>query len=1058
MIPGPGQCEVGLHTDMETDKKMEERIGVAEERFILPRLYPRTHPLRAEIRELGGEPVTYETAMDGEYRPVAEGDAWGRPWDTAWFRIEGEVPVDWAGSEVVALVDLSFEEEEGFGREGLVWMNGKPVIAVSRNRKAIPLLNRAEGGEQMAFAIEAAANPAAEWHWGGTPHGGGAAEKRLFGVKTLRLAERDEMVFQLLIDFRVCREAMRELAPGSMRRERLRRTLDQVCRCMEVGTTAWVPEVRDLLRPMLDCCNGSTAHRVTAVGHAHIDTAWCWPLRETIRKCARTFSTALAYMERYPDYRFSCSQPVQYLWMKEHYPDIYAGIRDAVRRGQWEVIGSMWVEPDCNIPSGESLVRQILHGKRFFEQEFGVEPRDLWLPDVFGYSAALPQILKRAGIDWFLTQKISWNDTNRFPHHSFLWEGIDGTRIFSHFPPADTYNGRLTAAEIAHGERQFAPKDRASMSLLPFGQGDGGGGPTIEMIERARRWKDFEGMPRVEMGTVRGFFEEAEAEIEEAPLWRGELYLEMHRGTYTSQGWNKWMNRHCELLLRDAEFFQAVASVVAPGELLEADPCPDRTVWDLAGHGPDKDGQPTAMAMDRAWKLLLLNQFHDILPGSSIGWVYEDSRRDHGVVEAIATAVRDAAITAVLKAISADGPQEATMAFNTLGHARCEVVTCNDGSLAVAEVPSCGYAMVAPDQAGVVPAGMAAVQAVEEAGRVRISNGLVECVIAADGGVDSVVDLESSREVLDGRGNEFHLLRDYPNHWNAWDIDQPAMDDYEVLGGVDRIDLLERGPLQAVVELERRFGASRMCQRIVLRAGSRRIDFETVLDWRERHRVLKAAFPVAIRSEHVTCEIQFGHVRRPVHRNTSWDAARFEVCAQRWIDLSEGDFGVALMNDGRFGHDIQGNMMRLTLAKGAHAPDPDADLGEHRFTYSLYPHPDAGPRGGVVEAALELNVPLHVRPAGGGGSAPTSHSWLTVDRPGIMVEAFKVAEDGEGLIVRCCEALGSRGRAMVHLGLKTGPLEEADLLERPVATNAGSMDDPIAFQPFEIRTFRIGTK
>jgi alpha-mannosidase len=368
----------------------------------------------------------------------------------------------------------------------------------------------------------------------------------------------------------------------------------------------------------------------------------------------------------------------------------------------------MWVEPDCNVPSGESLVRQLVHGKAFFEEEFGVTTRDLWLPDVFGYSAALPQILRKGGVDRFLTQKISWNDTNKFPHHTFLWEGIDGTRIFSHFPPVDTYNARVTAAELGRAERQFAQKDVASRSLMPFGYGDGGGGPSIEMIERVRRFKNFEGLPAVEMGTVDQFFTAAEAELEEPPVWSGELYLELHRGTYTSQAHNKLMNRRCELLLRDAEFFDAICSQVAPGELLEADPAPERVIWDVDGHVAAKNGSVTAKALDRAWKLLLLNQFHDILPGSSIGRVYEESRRDYEVIEKIALAVREAAVKR-LAAAKAGGH----VAFNTLAQTRTEVVELPDGSVGHVSTPSCGYATVT---AG-VPEGMAPVAADGIAGR-----------------------------------------------------------------------------------------------------------------------------------------------------------------------------------------------------------------------------------------------------------------------------------------------------------------------------------------------------
>ncbi|WP_193213700.1 alpha-mannosidase, partial [Luteolibacter marinus] len=996
---------------METQLKIETRIQLAEDRFILPLLHPEKRPLGITCWEAPGEPVGHDEAAAMEFSPVAEGAEWGKEWGTAWFRFQGTVPEAWTGRQVVALVDLSFEDEEGFGREGQVWMDGKPVIALSRHRKAVPLLGAARGSETVDFLVEASANPKSEWHWDdGTRCD---PEARLFRVREARLAVRDEEVFSLLMDFRVCREAMFELPQDGTRRARLRRALDQACRLMERGSAAWVPAARAVLAPVLAAKNGDTVHTITATGHAHIDTAWCWPLRETIRKCARTFSTALAYMKDHPDYRFSCSQPVQYLWMREHYPTIYEGIREAVKRGQWEPMGSMWVEPDCNVPSGESLVRQLVHGKRFFEEEFCVTNRELWLPDVFGYSAALPQILRKAGVDRFLTQKISWNDTNRFPHHTFHWEGIDGTRVFSHFPPVDTYNARVQAAELVKAERQFAQKDRASRSLMPYGYGDGGGGPTVEMIERIRRWNNFEGMPRVEFGTVDGFFDSAEADIDDAPVWRGELYLELHRGTYTSQAHNKLMNRRCELLLRDAEFFDAIAALVAPGELLANDPCPERTVWDVPGHSPAKDSSPTAKALDRAWKLLLLNQFHDILPGSSIHRVYEESRRDYEVIETIALTVREAGMKRLLETNA--NPGRVTV-FNTLAQARREV-TEYQGKPVWTEAPSCGCRAL--DLLAELPGDLAGVTVVESNDGWRLENGLVAVEIGGNGVVTSCRELALDREMLAGPANEFHLLRDYPNRWSAWDIEASAMEDQEIVGSTGTGTLEESGPLRAVLRFERNFGQSRITQKVVLRAGSARLDFDTEIDWQERDRVLKVSFPLAVQTDHSVCEIQSGHVRRPNHRNTSWDAARFEIPVQRWIDLCEADAGVALLNDGIFGCDVLESRVRLTLLKSASAPDPTADRGVHRRTFSLFPHAGATLAGGVIQEALALNFPLLLRP--GSSVAGATTSWLSADRPAVTLECLKKSEDGKGLVMRWLEAGGRSTRAKLETGF--GPLE-----------------------------------
>ena len=1027
---------------METQLKIETRIQLAEDRFLLPRLYPEKAPLDIQMWEAPGEPVSCEEALRQSFQPAQEGTRWGRAWGTAWFHFTAQVPADWKGKEVVAVIDLSFEDEEGFGREGQVWMDGVPVIALSRYRKAVPLLPKAGGGEAVDFHVEASANPKEEWHWDtGHRHD---PEARLFEVREARLAVFDPELFGLLIDFRVCREAMFELPQDSMRRARLRHGLDEVCRMMERNSSDWISPARARLAPLLAAKNGDTCHTITAIGHAHIDTAWCWPLRETIRKCARTFSTALAYMKDHPDYRFSCSQPVQYLWMKEHYPTIYDGIRSAVKRGQWETMGSMWVEPDCNVPSGESLVRQLLHGKNFFAREFGTTTRDLWLPDVFGYSAALPQILRKAGVDRFLTQKISWNDTNRFPHHTFFWEGIDGSRVFSHFPPVDTYNARVEGRELAKAERQFAQKATASRSLMPYGYGDGGGGPTIEMIERIRRWENFEGMPRVEFGTVDGFFEAAEKDIEHAPVWRGELYLELHRGTYTSQAHNKLMNRRCELLLRDAEFFDAVTSLLAPGELIEKDPCPERTPWDVSGHGPEKEDSPTAIALDRAWKLLLLNQFHDILPGSSIHRVYEESRRDYEVIETLALAVRDAGIRRLLTP-SADR----VTTFNTLATIRAEVVDF-EGRPVWAEAPPCGYMTTDTADLSVLPEDIDPVTCAETSEGWTVENGIISVSVAKSGLVTSLVDLTEDRETLSGPANEFHLLRDYPNRWSAWDIEASAMDDFEVVGGDGIGELLESTPLRVVLRFRRTFGNSKVVQDVILRAGSLRLDFDTEVDWQERDRVLKVSFPLAVQTDHATCEIQYGHVRRPIHRNTSWDAARFEIPIQRWIDLSETDFGVALLNNGTFGCDVIGDRVRLTLLKSASAPDPTADIGVHRRTFSLYPHAFDVLNGGVIDEAQALNSPLLL--SSGCMADSDEGSWLSTSQPGLSLEALKRAEDGKGLVMRWVEIGGTRSQAQIHHDLPGIRFIEADLLETPL--EAGSSPDHIDLGAFEIRTFR----
>ena len=814
-----------------------------------------------------------------------------------------------------------------------------------------------------------------------------------------------------------------------------------------------VAPAREALREVLNKHNGDTAHQVSAIGHAHIDTAWLWPLRETIRKCARTFATALAYMEEYPDYVFGCSQAQQYAWMKEYYPTIYAGIKKAVARGQWEPTGSMWIEADCNLSSGESLIRQILHGKNFFLEEFGYETRDVWIPDVFGYAAAMPQMMRKAGVKYFLTQKISWNQFNKFPHHTFLWEGIDGTRIFTHFPPADGYNARFVPEELVYNVRNFRENDRATRSLFVYGHGDGGGGPTREMLETAKRVRDFEGLPRVTLEKVSDFFPKAEADARDLPVWVGELYLELHRGTYTTQAKNKRGNRKGEFLLRDAEFFDVISGCSPAEEELPA--VGDRAVYDVSGKG----GRHTAAYLDRAWKLLLLNQFHDIIPGSSINWVYRDSDRDYATIQKLGSAVLVSGRERLMAAIDTSGYKQPIAVFNTCSHARDEVVTLPDGSPAHVQVPPLGYAVI--EGGAPRPAAPLAnpVEAVKTDAGIEMDNGILRVVFDGRGLITSLYDHRVRREVIAAGecANVFHLHRDLPNNWDAWDVDINYRETCEEIAGLKSLEIVENTSLQAAVGIVREFRKSRISQKITLRAGSPRIDFHTEVDWREDHKFLKVAFPVSVRSARATYEIQYGHLDRPTHANTSWDMAQFEVCAQKWADLSEGDYGVALLNDCKYGYDILGHVLRLSLLRAPSMPDPEADRGHHEFTYSLLPHQGDFRAGEVIQQAYALNNPLQIAPANTHpGTRPSSQSFFQADRPGVVIEAIKRAEKENAVIVRFYEAHGTRGPVTLRTSLPFKQAFTADLMERtlePVALHDGEV--ALTVEPFEIVTLKF---
>jgi alpha-mannosidase len=944
-------------------------------------------------------PIAFSEAARGEYKPFRVGDAWGPPWSTTWFHLRGTVPPEWPAEQVVAVIDLGFEDRHpGFTCEALAWRGGKPWRGVDPKHRWLPI-----EGTEVDFYLEAGAIPTA------VVTGPGEAPSMIalrhspepaFVFRQAELRIQDPVARKVTLDFKVLYELASALPEG----ERKDELIDALERFAQSDDPSHL--VAAFSRPSL------AHHAITAVGHAHIDTAWLWPLRETRRKCARTFSTALALMDEYPDYRFACSQPAQYAWMKESYPDIFQGIRERTAAGQWEPVGSMWVEADCNLPSGEALARQFLHGKRFFMQEFGVDTRELWLPDVFGYPASLPQLIAESGGEFFLTQKLSWNDTNKPAHHTFMWEGIDGTSIFTHFPPADTYNGDFSAGEIVKSAADFKDQDRSSHSLYLYGWGDGGGGPEPDMLESAHRLRSVEGAPRVELGRASEFFGRAKQEAHNLTTWVGELYFELHRGTYTSQARTKKLNRRAEGALREAEIW----SVAAPADY-------------------------PADALDGAWKRLLINQFHDILPGSSIDWVYEDAERELEAVVEVAGGL----ITSAQARLAGTG--DSPVVFNVNSHARREVVDLGDRPVLVA-VPACGWASI--DESAATE-----LEPVSVSGRV-MENGLLRVTWDEDGVLVSVWDKEAGREVLapGARGNVLQLHDDNPKNWDAWDVDAGYRLRSVDITRLTKAQVEVQGPLRAAVRFTREFGSSRLEQRMVLDAGSRVLRFETEVDWQETHKFLKAAFDVAVLSPRATYEIQFGHVERTTHTNTSWDQARFEVCAHRWADLGEAGYGVALLNDCKYGYDIRGSVMRLSLLRAPTHPDPAADRGKHRFTYALMPHPGDFREAGVIAAAEDLNHPLRV--VRGGLASGDRRSLIEVDRPQVVVEAVKRAEDSEAVVVRLYESWGGRCKAILRTSLPASRAYLCDLLERErdeVPVRNGQIELEVG--PFKILTLKL---
>ncbi|MEV5436905.1 glycoside hydrolase family 38 C-terminal domain-containing protein [Streptomyces sp. NPDC052682] len=1007
-------------------RRIEQRVQRLHDQRIKPAIYSATVPLTVEAWQAPGEPVPFEEAAAAPYTPFAMDTPWGPPWGTTWFRMRGQVPAGWAGRRVEAVIDLGFTDDwPGNQAEALVHRpDGTPLKAVNPLNQYVPVARPATGGEQVDYLVEAASNPdiLANGFAAPTPLGDvlTAGDKPLYVFRRADLAVLDEQVWHLDLDLQVLRELMVHLGGHEPRRHEILHALDRAMDALDLDDVSGsAPAVREVLAPVLAKPAHASAHTISGVGHAHIDSAWLWPIRETKRKTSRTFSNVTSLADEYDDFIFACSQAQQYEWVRDTYPHVWARIQESVKKGQWAPVGGMWVEADGNLPGGEALARQLVHGKRFFMEHFGIETRGVWLPDSFGYTAAYPQLAKLAGNEWFLTQKISWNQTNKFPHHTFWWEGIDGTRIFTHFPPVDTYNARFSGEEMDRAVRNYSEKGAGTRSLAPFGWGDGGGGPTREIMERARRLADLEGSPKVVIEHPDTFFAKAREEYPDAPVWNGELYLELHRATYTSQARTKQGNRRSEHLLREAELWATTAALHAPGYRYPYD------------------------KLDRLWKTVLLHQFHDILPGSSIAWVHREAEAEYARVARELQQLTAEAITA----LGGGAPR----VFNTSPYARAEVVRTPDGAPVYVEVPASGSALLSPAPQAPAP--------VTVTGRV-LDNGLVRVEVAEDGTLSSVRDLRADREVLAGPGNLLRLHTDLPNYWDAWDIDQHYRNRYTDLLQAESVTVVEQDPLVGAIRVERAFGkGSRLTQTITVRAGSPRIDFETEIDWHETEKILKAGFPVDIRAAHSSAEIQFGHIQRPTHTNTSWEAARFEVSGHRWVHIGEPGYGVAVLNDSTYGHDVTRTVredggttttVRLSLVRAPRIPDPEADQGRHHFTYSLLP----GAR--IADAVAEgyaLNLPLRVAE-----SAGEPEPVVSVSGEGVTVEAVKLADDASGdVVVRLYESRGGRARGVLRTGFPLAGARVTDLLERPLedADVTGDGGVQVSLRPFQILTLRL---
>ena len=1036
------------------------------------------------------EQLSPEEAARRTFRPMPAGTPWGAKWEYAWLRGEVVLPQEAAGHRIVARIDP--------GAESAIFINGILRGAHDRQHPEITLARDATPGTRYEILAEAyaghgpmvsSAGPTPPWRET-VPEPG--PTQRVMGECSYGIWEED--VYQLWIDVETLVGLRDAIDPESLRVAEIDRALRDLTVMVdfelpqpEMMTT--IRAARERLKPVLACFNGSTAPLMFAFGHAHLDVAWLWPLEETERKIGRTLANQLALMEEYPEYRFLQSQAHLYRMVKARYPQLYQRVRQAVREGQLMPEGGMWVEADTNLSGGEALIRQFLHGKRFFKEEFGVESELLWLPDVFGYSGALPQIMRGCGIRYFATAKIFWtyNGGDPFPYNTFIWEGIDGSTVLAHL--FTEYSSRTDPRTIIQRWNERVQKDGISTRLLPFGFGDGGGGPTRDHLEYVRRLRDLEGAPRVIIASPNDFFRDLQVRGVPQARYVGELYFQAHRGTYTSQARTKRGNRKGELALREAELWGAAAAA-------------------LAGYRYPRE------RMDEAWKQLLLHQFHDILPGSSIHRVYEETEAAHASVQRGAMEVAAEALARLT------GGGDGLTVFNSLSWPRTALVALPAGWAGArgasgqplpvqavegrvwAEVPlpPCGWTTLAPSPQGGEgrgEGGMLAAQALltppspqggegrgeggtlleqpsadlaarhgaefpltptgeraqaGEAPAAVLENELLRVEFNALGEIIHILDKESGRDWAAGPCNSFRMYKDVPTSFDAWDIDsQYALTPVE-LDEPAEFELVGNGPLVARLRVRRRLHQSTMVQEISLRRGSRRVDFATTIDWQERHKLLKVNFPVTVYANEAVHEIQFGHVRRPNHASRPFDADRFEVSNHKWSALVEEGRGFAVLNDCKYGLNVSGNSINLTLLKSALAPDMTADLGRHEFTYAFYAWNGPLAESDLLRQAYDLNCPVLTATGAAG-----ERSLFSLDAPNVVIEAVKPAEDGSGdVVLRLYEAMRTATRCTLTTPLEVQRAAQTNMLEEavaPLACEGGRI--ALDFRPFEIKTVRL---
>lgn len=961
-----------------------------------------------------------------------------------WFKTTYTVPQELEGKSMWIRVASQIDEwDDGRNPQFLLFVNGEVLQGIDMNHRECLITRSAAAGETLTIELQA---------YTGILH-------QEFALRT-QIEEIDAEIESLYYDLWVPLSAFSRMEEDDKNRRDIEHILNETVNYLDLRTPYSENFYRTLreasayiAKALYEDMAGYKDVIATCIGHTHIDVAWWWTVAQTREKVGRSFATVLKLMDEYPNYKFMSSQPQLYAFLKERYPELYEKAKQRITQKRWEPEGGMWVEADCNLTSGESLVRQFMHGKRFFKEEFGVDNRILWLPDVFGYSGALPQIMKKCGIDYFMTTKLAWNQFNKIPYDTMRWRGIDGSEVLTHLittlgvnqPIKDfftTYNGMLHPDAIMGGWTRYQNKDINNDILVSYGYGDGGGGPTREMLETSIRMeKGVKGIPKVRQEFAGTYFEELEERVKDdkrLPVWEGEFYFEYHRGTYTSMARNKRGNRKSELGLMDVELLSVLAA---------------------------KQSAYPKEELDRMWKTVLLNQFHDILPGSSIHEVYEVTKEEY---TKLAQQIADMKQSR-LALLSGEG--EGVTIFNTTGMERDDVVCLGDvtaaglvdengqiypiqktkdGAVAYVEsLPSKGYRTFGTTDTVVEKTPFTLSDSC------HLETPFYQITLDELGLIERIYDKENDREVLQN-GKKANLLRMYedkPIYFDNWDIDIFHTEKYWDVDQLESMEWTEMGPVRATLELVRKESNSLIRQKIHFYADSRRIEFETYVDWKEHQTLLKVHFPINVHTDEATFEVQFGNVTRKVHTNTSWDKARFESCGQKWMDLSEGHYGVSMLNDCKYGHSIKDGNMALTLIKSGIEPNPVADQEEHFFTYAIYPHAEGWQQAGTVQQAYQLNQPAM---AVLGGEIGNSYSFASVDKSNVVLETIKCAEDQDGVILRLYESENSLTKTRIKVDRRYKTAYLCNLLEeKEEQLDMADGEICVQLKPFEVVTVKI---